>query len=947
MNDLVLESVRAIVLAGACAFLWRQGRKRSDLLRRGWNWILGGFGLLLLASLLDVTDNFESLNRFVVVGDTPVQAFLEKLVGYLGGFIVLLVGLVRWIPTVTSHEKILQGERRFRAITENTTDLTVILGEDGTYRYASPSIDKTSGYSVAEVVGARPTDFLHPEDEQAVMETARRALAHPNTPVEIKPFRVLHRQGHYFWLDGIAVGMPDVPGVEGVVINCQDVTARLRAEEELRYRDDFQQIVTAISSEFVRLVPEEIGDGIDRALATIGRFTDVDRSYVFLLRDDRETLDNTHEWCAAGIEPQIDSLQGIPLDEGLPWFAKRIRACRDVHIPSVAALPPEAAVEKEHFQRQAIRSLVVVPLIGGHRLKGFLGFDSVRAEKEWPVEIVALLRIVGEVFTNSLERKRTEEELAESEKRYRLLAEKSSDVIWTSDLEMNWSYISPSIERLCGYTVEEAMARPIHQMLTPASAMRAMETLRELLQTVADDPSKVSEPVTVEVEFICKDGATVWTEVNASLVCDENGSLVGLLGAARNIAQRKQAETELAEAKNAAEKANLAKSQFLANMSHEIRTPMTAILGFADLLHENTVKPENVAAVDTIRRNGDYLLELINNILDLSKIEAGKLEIQRVRCSPLEILSEVASLMKVRADAKGLSLALQCQGSIPRTIETDPVRLRQILINLVGNAVKFTEVGGVLVVVRLTDDSIGKANLRIEVSDTGIGMNGEQTEKLFQPFVQADTSATRRFGGTGLGLTISRRLAHILGGDIRAQSEPGMGSTFTVDVSPGPLVGVAMTDRFPKAESTRTPAETFDLTADVVLNCRILLAEDGPDNQRLISFLLRKAGADVVMAENGRVAVECVGRAQADGRPFDLVLMDMQMPAVDGYQATERLRADGCTVPIIALTAHAMAGDRQKCLQAGCNDYLTKPIDRSEFLLMIARYTHTADSRST
>ena len=380
-------------------------------------------------------------------------------------------------------------------------------------------------------------------------------------------------------------------------------------------------------------------------------------------------------------------------------------------------------------------------------------------------------------------------------------------------------------------------------------------------------------------------------------------------------------------------RATQSKSDFLANMSHEIRTPMTAILGYADLLANPDQPPtERAECVQTIRRNGSHLLAMINDLLDVSKVEAGQMTLETIECHLPLLLADVGAVMRAQAAAKGLELAFEIRGTIPRLIFTDPTRLKQILFNLLGNAIKFTEKGAVRVVLSLPSR---ERKIRIEVIDSGIGMDDEQLARLFRPFAQADTSTTRRFGGTGLGLVLSRHLARLLGGDVTCTSRPGQGSTFTLEIATGKI------DDVPRIESLTNlvPVAGFvrhdDAPLPSLAGLRVLLAEDAPDNQRLISAILARAGAMVEVANNGRLAAERILEELEARQPFDAVLMDIQMPEMDGYQATALVRDQGYRGPIIALTAHAMSGDREQCLGAGCTDYATKPIDKVALLQTI------------
>lgn len=410
------------------------------------------------------------------------------------------------------------------------------------------------------------------------------------------------------------------------------------------------------------------------------------------------------------------------------------------------------------------------------------------------------------------------------------------------------------------------------------------------------------------------------------------------------------AQEELQIATDSAESANRCKSSFLANMSHEIRTPMTAILGYATVLHEtgdlSKAPPERVEAINIIRRNGEYLISIINDILDISKIEAGKMELELIRCSPLGIVADIQSLMNVRAKDKEVSLSVKFEGELPESIESDPTRLKQILMNLVGNAIKFTDSGSVSIVcsvINLENDKI-EPMVQFDVIDTGIGMNEGQMEMLFQAFTQVDISTTRQFGGTGLGLNISKRLVEMLGGEIVVQSKVGVGSMFRVTIPTSsledvPMLSEPLTSFCECSTSSKTNQKPLPQ-----LDCRILLAEDGKDNQKLISFILKKVGAKIAVVENGKLALEIALAEKMKGTPFDVVLMDMQMPVMDGYTAVGQLRKRGYSEPIIALTAHAMSSDRKKCIDAGCDDYATKPIDKAKLIGLIDQYVRRASS---
>ncbi|WP_455209866.1 ATP-binding protein [Kaarinaea lacus] len=383
-----------------------------------------------------------------------------------------------------------------------------------------------------------------------------------------------------------------------------------------------------------------------------------------------------------------------------------------------------------------------------------------------------------------------------------------------------------------------------------------------------------------------------------------------------------------------AENANKAKSTFLANMSHEIRTPLTAIIGYADVsLDSSQTMQERTTALKTIVRSGNHLLNIINDILDFSKVEADQLDVEFVSEDPFQIVFDVESLMKPHAEKKGLEFNVLYDFPLPTRFSTDPVRLKQILLNLCSNAIKFTDQGSVSITISC---DCHNQVMQFTVKDTGIGMTEEQLKKLFKPFQQADSTITRRFGGTGLGLSLSKRLAEKLGGTIDVRSEPGKGSQFIFTTSTGMLQNVQFAHSLKQIPSTTE----FKITTKniVPLSGHILLAEDNETNQQLLSLFLRKMGAEVSVADNGEAAVKL-----AQQNHFDLIYMDMQMPVLSGVDAVKMLRKQGYDQPIVALTANATNEDKMKCIAAGCNDFLTKPVPREKLYNMTSKYLPTAE----
>lgn len=384
------------------------------------------------------------------------------------------------------------------------------------------------------------------------------------------------------------------------------------------------------------------------------------------------------------------------------------------------------------------------------------------------------------------------------------------------------------------------------------------------------------------------------------------------------------------------------KFHFLANLSHEIRTPMAAIMGYVDELanddHDAFRTPQHQEALATIQRNGVHLLKLLSDLLDLARLDAGTLILDMSDCSPRSIVRNVYAASHSAAQKKGLTLSIHASTPLPCRIWCDAGRLKQILLNLVDNAIKFTTEGSVRIEVRF--NASRPQSIEFSIQDTGRGLSPADIQKLFKPFIQVDSSLTRQYGGTGLGLRIAKRLAQMHGGDVRLRdTTPGIGAEFLVRIATG-LERVEDVEDLQDCGTTAVSDSSLASDISLPLNdLRVLVAEDGLDNQRLVAMLLRKAGANVTLVENGELAVEEVSRRFRSSEAVQVVLMDMQMPVMDGYTATRRLRNLGFTLPVVAITAHAVTGDRRKCLDAGCDDYLTKPVDRESLLRTIRRLT--------
>jgi len=586
-------------------------------------------------------------------------------------------------------------------------------------------------------------------------------------------------------------------------------------------------------------------------------------------------------------------------------------------------------------------SQVFAGIWDGTNVIGHTSMDNLILKDPVTEQQCELLRLFAATIGHLVARKRAEERLKQSELKFRTIFENAGGAIFIADVNTGEILeCNSQAEKLLGRVRTEIIGIHQSELHPEGEAEKYKEKFDAHVQRghIADYEGQVQH----------KNGRRIPVWISAQTVkIDGKDMIVGLFV---DITKSKQAEEELEQLNRqleaSVERANqlaqeatladLAKSQFLANMSHEIRTPMNAIIGFSEVLADENLTDEQLHHINIIQESARHLLKLINDILDFSKIEANKLDVEITDCSLKRVLAVIESVMRPAAREKGLTFEiLQCD-VLPCQIRTDPLRLRQCLVNLISNAIKFTEEGHVYVNLSLTNKEDGSF-VRFDIEDTGTGIPPDKQDLIFEEFAQVDGSYTRRYSGTGLGLAITKKLAHLLGGEVTLTSDVGKGSVFSLTIPTG--VDVQSQPSFNKYDATnqlKHELDTADTEAQTKFSGRVLVAEDSKSNQMLIKILLERLGLEVVIVEDGKEAVR-----KALSESFNLVFMDIQMPNMDGYQAARILRRKGLKTAIVAMTAYAMKGDDEKCIAAGCTDYMAKPIDTEILLKIIRKYLPT------
>lgn len=762
---------------------------------------------------------------------------------------------------------------RLATAVSKSTNGVVITDAEGHVEWVNDTFTQITGYDLSSVIGKKPGSVLQGEktDPKEIAYMAERIREGKGFETELINY---HKSGREYWIHIKADPIVDSNGkLTGYMAIENNITERKQAEQDLRdSRENIRSLLDALP---VAAYTCDIK----------GQITYYNQAAANFWGREPQLNDPTSRYCGAF---KLYDKAGTPISHDECWMAVSLNESKAMH-------GGEVVVECENGVRKTALA----------HISPLFNFEG---------ELTGAVNVVVDISDRIELEKSLRETTARLELCRKVLDQHA--IVAETDLNGTIRHVNDTFCKVSGYSREETIGMT-HQIVN--SGKHSKGFWKDVFKTISSEGMWQGE--------VCnrrKNGELYWLDTTIATMKDGDGNLTGYLAIRNDI-------TDLKEAQEAALAASQSKSEFLANMSHEIRTPLTAILGYADLLKNDpdfsTSVDKRDQAVNTIHDAGNHLLTVINDVLDLSKIEARKVQLDYTTTDLFNILDHIESLLRPPATEKGVDMVTNIQSPLPNLIKSDPTRLRQILMNLVGNAVKFTSQGRIQLSVGLL--KLGESSiLQFDIIDTGPGMTPEQADKMFHAFSQADTSVTRQHGGTGLGLVISRKLARLMNGDVSlVWTEEGSGTCFRLQLPVETLPETRfITSRLQDSPDDAVKKHT-QKAVDLPAGTRILLAEDGPDNQRLISFLLRKKGAEVDVADNGAIALQKLQEAESAGKPYDLLLTDMQMPEMDGYTLARTLRKEGVQLPIVALTAHAMAEDRQKCLDAGCDEYLSKPVN--------------------
>jgi PAS domain S-box-containing protein len=698
--------------------------------------------------------------------------------------------------------------------------------------------------------------------------------------------------------------------LDGVIM---DRTIQYTAQENLDQELKLQETLIDIASTYINLDPKDLISTINKSLEKMGLFVSADRAYIFDYNFENGTTSNTFEWCNEGIDPEIENLQQVPIDFFPQWVEKH-RNNEAFYVPDVNDLEQnENGGLREILEPQGIKSLIAIPMLDRDDLIGFVGFDSVRHHYHYSDKEKKLLFLFGQMLINIRNRQKWENQLRFQEEKYRNIIANMNLGLLELDLNDNIIYANQSFVDMSGHLLSELKGKKASELFGT----------KEYSQFYLDQKGNSNFEITdsYEVKIRNKNGHSKWWFVSSAPHYNDKHQLIGSIGVHVDITEQKQLETELAKAKNFAEAAAKAKELFLANMSHEIRTPLNVIIGMIRQLTKEDLTQQQHFYVKQSESSARHLLTILNNILDIAKIESGDLEIFQVDFSPSALVHNVHSILYSQAIEKNLAFNLLVSNQIKEVLLGDETRLRQVLINLIGNAIKFTEVGSVDLTLSVLKDTPTSQTVRFEVRDTGIGMSDEFIALVFDKFSQEQNAANRKYEGTGLGMAISNDLVKLMNSQLVIDSRKNLGTRIYFDLC------------LPLGSRNNILPKSNKVLQNSFTGLKALLVEDNEMNRLIALQSLDFLGFNTSEAENGLKAIEMV-----QSQNFDLILMDIQMPVMDGVEATIIIRDElKIKTPIVALTANAFKHDIDLYLQKGMNDFITKPYDENDFFRKIEK----------
>ena len=823
-----------------------------------------------------------------------------------------VLGIIGISHNITNRKKTERETReiaeKYQSIFNSFLDLYYRSDAQGNILILSPSVYQLSGYRPEELIGKK-VDVVY-EDVNSRNRMIELLLKkgslndYENVLVKKDGTRVpVSITSHLIYGPD---GKPEF--IEGSI---RDISERKSTEKKLAKLLDQQKLIAHLATEFINIPIDNSDQAIDKLLSLIGLQNSIDRVYIFLYDFVSQKMSNTHEWCAEGVSPEKANLQSIPLELFREWVQTHMRG-EMLIVPDVSLLE-ETDNLRRILEPQNIKTLITVPMMREEQCLGFVGFDSVKTTKEWGQEEIQFLHLLSDLLCNLFDRKNTEQALKTQEAYLQAIFNNVPYQMWLKDVDGRYLLVNQTFIDYFNFRNKDSLLnKKAIDIWAPEVAARFTQFDHEVMQT------RELKIIEEQFEF---NGKKVWLEIYRAPIIDPEGNLLGTTGIAHDITSRIASDLELKKATQEAKSANIAKSRFLANMSHEIRTPLNAIIGMERLLAESNVTDPQMKLLQNMKTSSETLLNIVNDILDFSKIESGQIKIEKTDFSLNEVLRKVYDANEYRAEDKGIKFRCINDNTIFEFLKGDPVHLQQILMNLVSNAIKFTQKGFVKLQCKLTGNVNGRQSIFFLVEDTGIGISSENQKKIFDSFQQEDESITRTYGGTGLGLAISKQLVEHMGGVLYVDSIKNSGSKFyfTLDFEKGlqPKAGIE------HKHSTEIK--------NALSGINVLLVEDNKFNQFVAQALLEKWSATTDVSEDGQQALD-----KLRTKSFDIILMDIQMPVMDGITAATIIRNElKLQTPILALTANVVLGIVEKCEKAGMQGYVSKPFEEDELYYKI------------